>query len=54
MFLQMMRDGIDRRIDELEDSAFDSHTETLHYACVNFVLAWYKFLHALFNIKKGG
>lgn len=42
-----VRDGINRRIDELEDSAFDSHTETLHYACVSLLLAWHRLLYAI-------
>ena len=49
MFIKPIRDGVNRRIDELEDSAFDSHAETLHYACVNFVLAWYRLLYAIFK-----
>lgn len=52
MMLQKIRDGIDKRIDGLEDSAFDSRTETLHYACVNFILAWYRLLYAIFNQPK--
>lgn len=47
--LKIIRDGIDRRIDELEDSAFDSHTETFHYDCINLALAWYRLLYAVFK-----
>lgn len=49
MFLKMVRDTINRRIDELEDLAMSTHRETTAYAKIKLNLMFQKFLFAIFN-----
>lgn len=49
MFLKMVRDTINRRIDELEDLAMSTHREATAYAKINLNLMFQKFLFAIFN-----
>lgn len=49
MLLKMVRDTINRRIDELENLAMSTHRETTAYAKINLNLMFQKFLFAIFN-----
>lgn len=47
--LKIIRGGIDRRIDELEDLAVSTHRETTAYASINLNLMFQRLLFAIFN-----
>lgn len=47
--LKIIRGGIDRRMDELEDLAVSTHRETTAYASINLNLMFHRFLFAIFN-----
>lgn len=49
MFMKPIRDGVNRRIDELEDLAVSTHRETTAYASINLNLMFQKFMFAIFN-----
>ncbi len=49
MLLDIVRNGINSRIDELEWDVVGANRETTLYAWKDAGLAWYRLLYAIFN-----